>query len=134
MSPRARITVVNDNADFLELMQLLLEHESGYETTTIDGDKIESIEPIRQSAADLLIIDLRLRGDRITGWDILRQVRADPDLGELPIILCTADQHGLKERADEVATARNVETLLKPFSIDELESMVARMLATPASA
>ena len=98
-----RITVVNDNPEYLQLMHALLDENSGYDVTTIDGDTIVDIEPIRTSQPDLLIIDLRWRPDGLAGWDILLAVRGDPELGELPIILCTGDVQGLKEHAEAIA-------------------------------
>jgi CheY-like chemotaxis protein len=123
-----RITVVNDNPEFLELMDTLLEENSGYDVTTIDGDTIRDIEPIRNSHPDLLIIDLRWRRDGLVGWDILLAVRGDPELGDLPILLCTGDLPGLEEHAEDIAQDPKVATLEKPFHIDELEDAVRRLV------
>ena len=119
-----RITVVNDNPEFLELMDALLEQGSGYVVTTIDGDQIRDIEPIRVSEPDLLIIDLRLRRDGLAGWDVLLAVRRDSQLGQLPIILCSGDVQGLQEHASAIADDPKVATLQKPFHIAELEALV----------
>ena len=123
-----RITVVNDNPEFLQLMETLLDENSGYDVTTIDGDTIRDIEPIRTSQPDLLIIDLRWRRDGLAGWDILLAVRQDPDLGELPIILCTGDVQGLEEHAETIAQDSKVVTLEKPFQIADLEDAVRRLV------
>lgn len=126
-----RITVVNDDADFLALMHDLLAEDSGYEVTTIDGDTIHDVEPIRQSQPDLLIIDLRWRREGLVGWDILLAVRRDEELGELPIILCTGDLAGLKEHASEITSDAKVETLTKPFQVAQLEALVRRLVGVP---
>ena len=123
-----RITVVNDNPEFLQLMETLLDENSGYDVTTIDGDTIRDIEPIRTSQPDLLTIDLRWRRDGLAGWDILLAVRQDPDLGELPIILCTGDVQGLEEHAEAIAQDSKVVTLEKPFQIADLEDAVRRLV------
>lgn len=127
-----RITVVNDNPDFLELMHALLEEDSGYDVTTIDGDTIHDVEPIRNSQPDLLIIDLRWRRDGLAGWDVLLAVRQDPELDELPIILCTGDLQGLEEHAEEIAQDPKVETLPKPFQVNEMENLVRRLVGEAA--
>ena len=127
-----RITVVNDNPEFLELMHELLEEDSGYDVTTIDGDTIHDVEPIRQSRPQLLIIDLRWRHDGLAGWDILLAVRHDPELGELPIILCTGDLMGLEEHAEEIAQDPKIETLQKPFQVVALEALVRRFVGEAA--
>lgn len=128
--PRRRITVVNDNPQFLELMSTLLEEGSGYQTTTIDGDELTSMAPISQSRPDLLIVDLVLRPDGISGWDVLSGVRRVPELASVPIIICTGDVYAVRQRAAELADAPGVELLVKPFNIDALEELVARLLAT----
>lgn len=128
-APRRRITVVNDNPEFLELMQVLLEEDSGYDVTTIDGDLVASLDPIRDSRPELLIIDLVMRPDRLSGWDILQGVRRDDELREVPVIICTADTRAVRERAEEIAQDLRAAILEKPFAIDELEAIVTRMLS-----
>jgi len=127
-----RITVVNDNPDFLELMHALLEEDSGYDVTTIEGDAIQDVEPIRTSEPDLLVIDLRWRRDGLAGWDILLAVRADAELRQLPIILCTGDLKGLEEHAKEIAQDPKVETLPKPFQVEEMENLVRHFVGEAA--
>lgn len=128
-----RITVVNDNPEFLELMDALLEEDSGYDVTTIDADEITDLEPIRRSRPDLLIIDLRLRPDGMAGWDVLVAVRHDSELAQLPIILCTGDLEGLKEHAEAITQDPWVATLQKPFHVEDLENLVRRFVGEAAS-
>lgn len=122
-----RVTVVNDSPEFLELMGELLEAER-YHASLIDADEISSIAPIRATEPDLLIVDLRLRGAEISGWEVLQAIRSDPDLSELPVIICTADHVELRNRAEEMAEMPEVEVLLKPFKVDELDAMVRRLI------
>jgi len=129
-----RITVINDNPEFLELMNALLEKNAGYDVTTIDGDEILDIEPIRRSRPDLLVIDLRLRRDGLAGWDILLAIRQDAELEQLPIILCTGDLEGLKEHAEAITEDPMVATLQKPFHVEELEELVQRFVGESVSA
>jgi CheY-like chemotaxis protein len=124
--------VVNDNPEFLELMQALLEEDSGYDVTAIDADTIHDVEPIRSSRPDLLVIDLRWRRDGLAGWDVLLAVRADVELRELPIILCTGDLEGLEEHAEEIAQDPKVQTLPKPFQVKEMENLVRRFVGEAA--
>ena len=123
-----RITVVNDNPEFLELMDALLEQDSGYDVTTIDGDTLDDIEPIRTSQPDLLIIDLRGRPDGLAGWDVLLAVRTDSELEQLPIILCTGDLQSLEEHAQAITDDVKVATLQKPFHVEELEARVRQFV------
>jgi DNA-binding response OmpR family regulator len=51
--------VVNDSPEFLTMMGELLEAER-YHASLVDGDKMSSIEPIRATNPELLIVDLEL--------------------------------------------------------------------------
>jgi Response regulator receiver domain. len=121
------VTVINDSPEFLEMMGDFLEGER-IAASLIDGDDISSLEPIRATNPELLIVDLRLQGAKISGWDILQAARADPQLGGLPIIICSADIMELRERAEAMAQMPGVEVLRKPFALDDLEALVRRLL------
>jgi CheY-like chemotaxis protein len=127
-TPRRRITVVNDSPEFLELMQAILDGGSGYQVTTIDGDALTSLAPIRDSRPHLLIIDLVMHPDGLSGWDVLTAARRDAELSKVPIIICTGDVYTVRRRAAELADAPGVTLLEKPFNIDALEAMVSRAL------
>ena len=127
----ARVTIVNDNPEFLELIQDILEDER-YDATKIDGDHDDALERIRSSRPDLLIIDLRLGREGLHGWDIAQEIRADPAFRDLPILVCSADVLALNEIADQMAATRDVEALVKPFHLDELTDAVDRLLAQPS--
>ena len=97
----ARVTVVNDNPEFLDLVGDILKDER-YQVTLVDGDRAEPLERIRDSRPDLLMIDLRLGTDKLHGWDIAQQVRHDSALSEVPILVCSADVVALDEISDQL--------------------------------
>jgi CheY-like chemotaxis protein len=114
-----RVTVVNDNPEFLELMQDLLQ-DASYPATLVDGDRNNAMELIEASEPEMLIIDLRLGSDELKGLDILRQVREHPELKHVPMVVCTADKFALDGLGDEIRSLQHVTTLSKPFSIGQL--------------
>jgi CheY-like chemotaxis protein len=128
MAPR--VTVVNDNPEFLELMHDVLEGDR-YDATAIDGDAPDAVDLIRASSPDVLIVDLRLGQDGIRGWEISQQVRRDPDFSGLPILVCSGDLAAIDELAAQLDDTRRVATLPKPFAIDELTAALDRLLAEP---
>ena len=127
----ARVTVVNDNAEFLALVRDILEDDR-YETTTIDGDRDDALEHIIASRPDLLMIDLRMGTEGLHGWDIAQRVRGEPDLANLPILICSADLQALSSLEDDLDDARNVGTLVKPFHINQLTESIDGLLAEGA--
>jgi CheY-like chemotaxis protein len=126
-----RITVVNDNPEFLELVREILEGDR-YETTTIDGDQPEALEAVRASRPDVLMIDLRMGSDELHGWALGQQVRADAELGGVPILVCSADVRALNALEEQLEHAHNVATLVKPFPIDALTEAIDNLLAESA--
>jgi DNA-binding response OmpR family regulator len=128
---RPRITVVNDNPDFLELMSAILDEDAGYDVTLFDGEKV-SIEEIVASDPALLIVDLVLGA--VSGWEIVTLARAHDRLAAVPILVCSADVAALRERAEELARIGNVHILEKPFSIDEITEVVERFVGRSVAA
>jgi CheY-like chemotaxis protein len=126
----ARVTVVNDNPEFLELVGEILTQDR-YETTLVDGDAPDAIERVRGSQPDVLMIDLRMGHDELHGWRVVQQVRADASFADLPILLCSADSRALQAIEGELADTHNVVTLTKPFQIDELMHRVDELLSQP---
>jgi len=122
---RPRISVVNDNPDFLALMSAILDEESGYAVTLFDGETT-SVAEIAAAHPDLVIVDLLLGG--ASGWDIVALARADERLADRPILVCSADVSALREKTDELARIGNVHVLEKPFSIDQITDLVERLI------
>lgn len=122
-----RVTVVNDHPEFLSLMQDLLQ-DATYPSTLIDGDRGNALELIEASEPDLLIIDLRMMGDALHGMDVLRQVRQQPSLRQVPTLICTATKWGLEEIEHELAAFERTSLLTKPFTIAELYAAIEGLL------
>ena len=130
-SDRPRISVVNDNRDFLELMSAILDEDAGYDVTLFNGEET-SIGALAESSPDLVIVDLLLGG--ASGWELVTLSRADERLAETPIIVCSADVAALREREDELAQVANLHVLAKPFSIDQVTELVERLIGKGVAA
>jgi CheY-like chemotaxis protein len=124
-SARPRISVVNDNADFLELMSAILDEDAGYDVSVFDGEKT-SVAQLAESEPDLVIVDLLL--GKVSGWELVTLSRAEPRLADVPIIVCSADVTSLRAREPELAAVANLRVLEKPFSIDELTELVGGII------
>jgi CheY-like chemotaxis protein len=117
--------VVNDNADFLELMSAILDEDAGYDVSLFDGQET-SVGQLADSEPDLVIVDLLL--GKVSGWELVTLSRAEPRLAEIPIIVCSADVTSLRAREPELAAVANLHVLEKPFSIDKLTELVERVV------
>ena len=128
---RPRITVLNDNAEFLELMSAILNDDAGYEVATY-SEATTSVDDLVASRPDLVIVDLLLGG--ASGWEIVALSRADERLTDVPIVVCSADVASLRDRSGELERIGNVHVLVKPFGIDELTELVERLIGRAAVA
>ena len=124
-SARPRISVVNDNAAFLELMSAILDDDAGYEVSLFNGEETTT-EDLAASAPDLVIVDLLLGG--ASGWELVTLSRSDERLADTPIVVCSADVNGLRQRETELATIADLHVLTKPFSIDQVTELVERLI------
>jgi DNA-binding response OmpR family regulator len=118
------IVAIDDDPDFRILVHELLGWE-GYRVMTIDeqGGAYEQLHALRP---DLLILDLVLEHPD-SGWAILEEVRRDADLAAMQVIVCTADVHGIEDRAADLQRFQ-AEALIKPFHIEEMRAHVRRLI------
>jgi DNA-binding response OmpR family regulator len=124
----ARVTVINDSSDFLDLMHDLVT-DLGHEMTGFEAVKA-SIEEVVDSKPDLLIVDLRLQDtpQMISGWELLVLARSHRQLLNVPVILCSADVWELKKRAEDLEQIADVHVRSKPFAMEEMSDLITRLL------
>lgn len=128
----ARVTVINDSEAFLALMREIL-LEAGHGMTGFQA-VATSIQDVLDSRPQLMIIDLRLEDQRqeMSGWELIILSRAHKQLMNVPIILCTADVWELEKRAADLEQIARVHVRTKPFHVEEMISLVQRLLAEAA--
>jgi CheY-like chemotaxis protein len=127
----ARVTVVNDSTDFLELMEVVLK-ELGHKPTGVEAQQV-SIEDVARTKPELLIVDLLLNNtpQQISGWELLLLSRSHRQLREVPAILCTADVSELRKRQHDLAKLAAVHVLTKPFDMEQLAELIQPLLRQP---
>lgn len=84
---KKKILVVDDDADILFVLKMMLERK-GYEVeTSAEPDKIL---PPGSTLPDLVLLDIWM--GNYDGRDICRQLKADPATQQLPVILLSASK------------------------------------------
>src|SRR5262245_16089475 len=81
-----KIAVVDDNSDNRLIIRTILEDQ--YEILEFSSG-LEAIEGFRQKKPDVVILDISL--PEMDGTEILRRIRDDPQLHDLPVIARTAN-------------------------------------------
>ncbi|MGC8466751.1 MAG: sigma-54-dependent transcriptional regulator [Acidithiobacillus sp.] len=116
----AHICIIDDDPDFLRLLGLWLESE-GHQVQAFSAP-VQAVKALERETPDLVITDLRM--PEMDGMEVLEAVQElDPDL---PVIILTA--HGSIPNAVAAMRAQAFGYLGKPFSSEELESLVAAAL------
>ncbi|MEE1613736.1 ATP-binding protein [Microvirga sp. CF3016] len=116
-STKPRVLVADDNADMRAYITRLL---GGDHNVTAVPDGAEALEELRKNGADLLVTDVMM--PIMNGFQLVQQVRDEPALRTLPIIMLSA-------RAGDEASVEGLEAgaddyLVKPFSARELQARV----------
>ncbi|MDZ8069345.1 MAG: ATP-binding protein [Nostoc sp. DedQUE08] len=117
----ARILLADDNADMRDYMRRLLSQR--YEVEAV-ADGMAALAAIQVQHPDLILSDVMMPG--LGGYELLHQLRADPQTRELPVILLSA-RAGEEARVEGLAAGAD-DYLIKPFSARELLARVESTL------
>ncbi len=83
-----RILMVDDERDFVFATKLFLEIE-GYEVlAAYDGQQAMDLLEDPANRPDLIVLDVFM--PRVTGWEVLRMIRANEETRDIPVIMLTA--------------------------------------------
>ncbi|HEG44658.1 MAG TPA: response regulator [Phycisphaerales bacterium] len=84
---KARILVVDDDADITIALQAILESQD-YEVS-VASNKSEGKEKLTAEKPDLLILDVMMEAWQ-DGFELAREVKQDPEVKDIPILMLTA--------------------------------------------
>lgn len=113
MSDR-RLLVVEDEANIVEALSYVLQRAGFLVETVSDGDT--ALQRLKRERFAAVVLDIMIPG--MNGFEILRNVRADPALADLPVIVLTArGQAKDRKMAEEIGASAFI---TKPFSNAEV--------------
>ncbi len=110
----SQILIIEDNFDNMILIKMILERENFAVSSSKNGE--EGLQLARSSSPDLIVLDLDL--PVIDGWEVLKELKADPATQNIPVIIVTA--HLLPGENDRVIAAGGSGYVCKPFRVTEL--------------
>jgi chemosensory pili system protein ChpA (sensor histidine kinase/response regulator) len=118
--------VVDDSLTVRKITSRTLTRE-GY-NVVVAKDGIEALEKMQTHAPDVIVTDIEM--PRMDGFDLTRNIRADPRLKDLPVIMITsrtADKH--REHAAELGVTV---FLGKPYEERQLLENISGAMRIPA--
>lgn len=121
MSDKKHILVVDDEEDLCEILQFNLEAE-GYSVDTAHSAEEALTMGIVQY--DLLLLDVMM--DKMSGFQLARQLQTDPQTAGIPIIFITA-----KSTENDSLTGFSLgadDYISKPFSLQQVAARVRAVL------
>jgi len=121
-----KILVVDDFSTMRRIIKNLL-RDLGFNNTDEADDGLTALPMLKTGKYDLLVTDWNMPG--MQGIDLLKAVRADENLQNIPVLMVTAEQK--KEQIVEAAQAGVNGYIVKPFTAlilkEKLEKIFARI-------
>lgn len=117
-----RVLVIEDEPNISEAIRFILRRDGWAVATHGTGEG--ALARVAAEAPDLVILDVMLPGQ--SGLEVLRDLRADPAAGRLPVILLTARGHAAtREMAQDYGASLFIS---KPFANAELLAAVRQLV------
>ena len=119
---QAKILVVDDDSDLVETIQRRLEYCQWKIMTAGNGK--EGLEKATKEKPDLIVLDISIT--EVDGHEMLKHLRADQDLRDIPVIMCTKS---FEVQDITRAASYNVsDYVTKPFDCAELMERIVGAL------
>ena len=127
MTDKKTILVVDDEPDFVSIVQSNLEKEGFNVQVAYDG--VEGMEKVRQSPPDLIVLDVMM--PEKDGYEMCSEIKGDKQFADIPILMLTAvadhvsstrysHYNGMSMEADDY--------LPKPATAEEITESVKSLL------
>ena len=123
------ILVVDDTEEVIELFRDIIEALGHRVTATTFAP--EDLAKVIEISPDLAILDIQMGGDSAPGWALLQKMKMSRETEAIPIIVCSAATNVVREQEGWL-TSKGIKTVLKPFSVDDLELAIGKALELPA--
>ena len=124
VDPSMPILVVDDYNTMIRIIRNLLK-QLGFENIDDASDGASALTKMRGRRYGLVISDWNM--EPMTGYDLLKEIRGDPNLAGTPFIMVTAES-----KTDNVIAAKKAGVdnyIVKPFNAQTLRSKIETVFA-----
>ena len=117
-----KVLVVDDFATMRRIVKNILT-QLGFTNIVEADDGSTAIEVLKQDQIDMVISDWNM--PKMTGLELLKTVRADPELANMPFIMVTAEAQ--QENIIQAVKAKVSQYIVKPFTAETLGEKIDKI-------
>lgn len=118
-----KILIVDDFATMRRILKNILK-QLGFTNVTEADDGSTALELLKTNSFDLIISDWNM--PKMTGLDLLKNVRAAPETKDIPFLMVTAEAQ--KQNVIEAVQAGVSNYVVKPFTADQISEKLKKIL------
>ncbi len=119
---KMRILVVDDFATMRRIVKNILK-QLGYTNFVEAQDGREALKILKSQSIDFIVSDWNM--PNMTGLELLKAVRADDEIKDIPFLMVTAE--ALKENIVEAVKAGVSNYIVKPFTAETLKGKIEKI-------
>ncbi len=120
---RRTIVYIDDDAEMINLVKLFLAPRRFKVVGAANGK--EGLAAIRRLKPELVLLDLMMPD--LDGWEVYHQMRASPEIQDIPVIVITARNENI-DRVLGLHIAKVAAYIAKPFSGEELLGYIDKII------
>jgi len=114
---RKRVLVVDDEAGFTRLLKMNLEKTGKYQVM-IENRSTKAILAAKIFHPDIILLDIVM--PEMDGGDVVTELKSDPHLNGIPVVMLTALVDQQETSIDAIAMSGETPVLAKPINLDLL--------------
>jgi len=118
-----KVLCVEDDQEMIDLIKLILERKGFHFIGAVGGR--EGLDAIAREKPDLVLLDIMMPD--IDGWDVYRQMKANDELRDIPVIVVTAKAQSI-DKVLGLHIAKVDDYVTKPFGPRELLRSIDKVL------
>jgi two-component system response regulator VicR len=118
-----KVLCIEDDSEMIDLIKLILERK-GFQFVGAVGGR-EGLEAIAREKPDLVLLDIMMPD--MDGWDVYRQMKANEEFKDIPVIVVTAKAQSI-DKVLGLHIAKVDDYVTKPFGPKELLRSIDKVL------
>ncbi len=122
--PNMRILIVDDFATMRRIVRNILK-QLGFTNAEDADDGTTALAQLKASQFDFVVTDWNM--PKMSGLELLKAIRADPDLKHIPVLMVTAE--ALQENIVAAAKAGVNDYIVKPFDAQTMKGKLDKIFA-----